>query len=43
MVDHAGHFKGRKLAGYVRVSAANKCVDAQRGIAAQMGGDESVR
>ena len=36
MVDHGGHFKGRKLAGYVRVSAANKCVDAQRGIAAQM-------
>ena len=36
MVDHADHFKGRKLAGYVRVSAANKCVDAQRGTAAQM-------
>ena len=36
MVDHADHFRGRRLAGCVRVSAASQCVDAQRGIAAQM-------
>ena len=36
MVDHADHFRGRKLAGYVRVSAGIHCADAQRGIAAQM-------